>query len=76
MHFFLSSRGGQKLNLCGFVYNTDGSNSKTGNTYWRCENRKCKGRLVTSKDQRIIKQTDHDVHGPDVQQATVKSSMS
>jgi len=76
MHFFLSSRGGQKLSLCGFVYNTDGSNSTTGNTYWRRENRKCKGRLVTSTDQRIIKKTDHDVHGPDVPQATVASSMS
>ena len=59
--FFLSSRGGKKMGLKGYVYSKDGENKDT--VYWRCEDRKCKGRVVM-KDSRVIKDTVHD-HGPD-----------
>lgn len=42
---YSSNRGGEKASYGGYLYNKD--KSKGANTYWRCVNRQCKGRLTT-----------------------------
>ena len=37
---------------------------------------KCKGRIITSSDDRILKQTAHNMHGPDILQIEVQQSMA
>ena len=49
---------------------------KTGKRYWKCDNRKCKGLIITSSDDSILKQTAHNMHGPDIPQIEVQESMA
>jgi hypothetical protein len=62
--FFNSSRGGKKVSLEGYIFSKDKSDEKTGKTYWKCELRSCRGRLITNHDNRILKESEHN-HGPD-----------
>ena len=74
--FFLSSRGARKLSFQGYSYGKDRLDPKTGKCYWKCDNRKCKGRIITSSDDRILKQTAHNMHGPDIPKIEVQHSMA
>ena len=74
--FFLSSRGARNLSFQGFSYCKDRLDPKTGRCYWKCDNWKCKGCNITSSDDRILKQTGHNMHGPDMPQLKVRKSMA
>lgn len=43
--------------------------------YWRCENRKCKGRVILAADDKVLKETGHDMNGPDHPQNKMQKSM-
>ena len=62
--FIKSSRGGNKLEESGFMYDKQRA---IGNTiYWQCERRKeCKARLHT-EDMHIVKRINEHLHGPDM----------
>ena len=49
---------------------------KTGKCYWKCDNRKCKGRIITPSDNRILRQIAHNMHGPDIPEIEVQQSMA
>ena len=72
---FLSSRGARKLSFQGYSYCKDRLDPKTGKCYWKCENRKCKGRIITSSDDCILKRTGYNMHGPDIPQIEAQQSM-
>ena len=72
---FLRSRGARKLSFQGYSYCKDRLDPKTGKCYWKCENRKCKGRIITSSDDRILKRTGNNMHGPDIPQIEAQQSM-
>ena len=74
--FFLSSRGARKLSFQGCSYCKNRLDPKTGKCYWKCDNRQCKGRIITSSDDRILKQTGHNMHGPDISQIGEQQSMA
>ena len=74
--FFLSSRGARKLSFQGYSYCKDRLDPKTWKWYGKCDNRQCKGSIITSSDDRILKQTDHNMHGPDIPQIEVQQSMA
>ena len=40
------------------------------------DNRQCNGRIITTSDDRILKQTGHNMHGPDIPQIKVQQSMA
>ena len=44
--------------------------------FLKCDNRKCKGRIITSSDDRILKQTGQNMHGPDIPKIEVQQSMA
>ena len=73
---FLSSCGARKLNFEGYSYCKDRLGPKTGKCYWKCDNRQCKGHIKTSNYDRILKQTGHNMHGPDIPQIEVQQSMA
>ena len=62
--FFLSSRGARNLD------------PKTRKCNWKCDNRKCKDRIIKSSDDRILKQTGHSMHESDIPQLEVQKSMA
>ena len=49
--YYSSDRGGTKLELKGFVYNKD--RTVESKIYWRCEDRKCKGRIVMNGENHM-----------------------
>ena len=59
--YYSSNRGGTKIELKGFVYNKD--ITVESKMYWRCEDRKCKGRIVMNGEN-LIKVSAHTTHGP------------
>ena len=61
---FLSSRGARNLD------------PKTRKCCWKCDNRKCKGSIITLSDDRILKQTGHNMHEPDIPQLEVQKSIA
>ena len=72
----LSSRGARKLRFQGYSYCKDRLDPKTVKRYWKGDNRQCKGRIITSSDDRILKQTDCNMHGPDIRQIEEQQSMA
>ena len=74
--FFLSSRGARNLSFQGYSYCKDRLDPKTEKCYWDCDNRQCKGRIIISSDDRIFKQTGHNMNGPDIPKIEVQQSMA
>ena len=58
--YYSSNRGGTKLKFKGFVYNKDRTIESKIN--WRCEDRKCKGRIVMVKILLKCQLTQHMGH--------------
>ena len=56
-----TTRGKDKLCYSGYYY-TRNSATKTV-SYWRCEDRMCHGRLILSRNNKIIKTSDHNHAG-------------
>ena len=48
---------------------------KTGKCYWKCDKRKCKDCIIKSSVDCILKQTAHNMHGPDIPQIEVQQSV-
>ena len=50
----------------GFQYGKD--KQMDTKIYWKCDDRACKGRVVTSSGEPVIilKETPHNLHGPSV----------
>ena len=71
--YYSSNRGGTKLELKGFVYNKD--RTVESKVYWRCEDRKCKSRIVMDGEN-LVKVSAHTTHGPCQFEAEVQKSMS
>ena len=66
--FIKSSRGGNKLEENGFMY--DKQRALGNIIYWQCERRKeCKARLHT-EGMRIVKRINEHLHGPDMGKVT------
>ena len=62
--FIMSSRGGQKLNEGGFLF--DKQRIYCDVTHWQCEKKGvCKARLHT-QGMIIVKRTNKHLHGPDM----------
>ena len=74
--FFLNSRGARKWSFQGYSYCKDRLDPKTRKCYLKCGNRKCKGHIITSSDDPIVKQTGHNMHVPDIPQIEVQQSMA
>ena len=51
---FLSSLGARKLSFQEYSYGKDRLDPKTGKCYWKCDNRKCKGGIITSFDVKLM----------------------
>ena len=67
----------KKVEFSGIFINCkDRLDPKTEKCYWKCDNVKYKGRIITSSDDRILKQTAHNMHGPDIPQIEVQQSMA
>ena len=60
----------------GFQYGKD--KQMDTKIYWKCDDRACKGRVVTSSGEPVIilKETPHNLHGPSVAQIEVKKSLA
>ena len=71
--YYFSNRGGTKLELKGFVYNKD--RTVESKVYWRCEDRKCKGRIVMNGEN-LVNMSAHTTHGPCQFEAEVQKYMS
>ena len=74
--FYNSTRGAQKMAFKGFQYGKD--KQMDTKIYWKCDDRACKGRVVTSSGEPVIilKETPHNLHGPSVAQIEVKKSLA
>ena len=74
--FYNSTRGAKKMAFKGFQYGKDKQMDTT--IYWKCDDRACKGRVVTSSGEPVIilKETPHNLHGPSVAQIEVKKSLA
>ena len=61
--FYNSTRGAKKMAFKGFQYGKD--KQMDTKIYWKCDNRACKGRVVTSSGEpvTILKETPHNLHG-------------
>lgn len=70
--FSSTNRGGTKMELNGFLYNKD--RAIESNLYWRCEDRQCKGRVITL-DNIPVKTTSHTTHGPCKFEGEVQKSL-
>ena len=55
------------------MYNND--RTVESQVYWRCEDRKCKGRIVMNGEN-LVKVSAHTTHGPCQFEAEVQKSMS
>ena len=76
MEYFLSSRGGRKLSFEGYIYSIDREDKKTEKIYWKCENRACKGRLITGTANSVLKRKIHDQHEPDIARVEVQKCVA
>ena len=57
VQFYTSNRGNPKLAYKGFDYSKDRLYKE--NTYWKCVDRNCQGRLTT-KNCQVIRETEHN----------------
>lgn len=70
LQFVLSEKGKKQLLRNGFLFYNNGVNERNGNTYWKCiysdkHNKKhCSARIITTSNNEIQKETDHN-HGGD-----------
>ena len=60
--YIKSQKGANKLTFAGYIYVKDNTNDRK--TYWRCENRPCKGRVITTNDN-AVQITQQHTHAPD-----------
>ena len=72
MEFYLSTKGKDKLGYQRYRYTLD--RKRGDREFWRCENRACKGWVVTDKRQ-IYSESDH-IHGPDTVDTAIQQSVS
>ena len=70
--YYSSKRGGTKMELNGFLYNKD--RNFQSKIYWRCEDRKCKGRVVMNGEN-PEKMSAHTTHGRCMFEAEVQKSV-
>ena len=73
VQFYTSNKGHPKLAYKGFDYSKDRLYKE--NTYWKCVDRNCQGR-VTTKNCQVIRETEHNLHGPNQPDLAVKMSMA
>lgn len=74
--FYTSNRGAKKLIFKGYQY---GRGKEIGQKiYWKCEDRTCKGRLITDTAEQaaVLKETPHTAHGPNMADIEVKKSLA
>ena len=71
--YYSNNRGRTKLELKGFVSNKD--KTVESKIYWRCEDRKCKGRIVMNGEN-LVKVSANTTHGLCQFEAEVQKSMS
>lgn len=74
--FFLSTRGGKKLSFKGYTYGKDRESADSCKIYWKCDDRKCKGRLITDSSDSVLKLTEHNMHGPDYASSVIQQSVA
>jgi hypothetical protein len=66
--FLTTQKGKKKLSLNGFRYTIDRTRDST--TYWKCETRECRGRVIQRNDSEYDESKEHN-HAPDPAQSLV-----
>ena len=66
-------RGGIKMELNDYLYNQD--RKVKNKLYWRCEDRQCKGHVITT-DGIPLKTTSQTTHGPCKFEVEVQKSIA
>ena len=59
--FVKTTRGKDKLCYNGYYYTRNNATKIV--SYWRCEDRMCPGRLILSRNQEVMKTSDHNHAG-------------
>ena len=72
MEFITTIRGARSLLHQGYRY-TLNHRTADGQTYWRCQDRSCSGRVVTDTNDQLVTCNDKHTHPPKLSSSSNQS---